>query len=216
MSAGPLLQDSRVMKNLAVSSIVTMYFRDLGPQLSWTVVFLTEYTGPLFIYLLFYFRLPNLYDVEDINHYSRHSVVHLACICHSIHYAKQLLETLFVHNFSNGNTALKNMLKVCEAGNYFINIALVHMQKTGSGIHFARATYNPFTWLFKLVSCPNYTYEMGTWISFTIMTQTLPVAVFALMISLQLSLWAQRKHFKYRKHFKNYPVYRAAIIPFIL
>jgi very-long-chain enoyl-CoA reductase len=36
------------------------------------------------------------------------------------------------------------------------------------------ATYNPFTLLFKLVSCPNYTYEIGAWASFTVMTQCIP------------------------------------------
>ena len=30
---------------------------------------------------------------------------------------------------------------------------------------------NPLTGLFNLCSCPNYTYEIGAWISFTIMTQ---------------------------------------------
>lgn len=32
---------------------------------------------------------------------------------------------------------------------------------------------NPFTWLFNYVSCPNYTYEVGAWIAFAGMTQTL-------------------------------------------
>uniref|UniRef100_A0A4W3GYN4 3-oxo-5-alpha-steroid 4-dehydrogenase C-terminal domain-containing protein n=1 Tax=Callorhinchus milii TaxID=7868 RepID=A0A4W3GYN4_CALMI len=163
----------------------------------------------------------------------------LACICHSIHYAKQLLETLFVHNFSNGNTALKNMLKGCVfywgfttwmsssrcERHYIKMLGLLHLPMPifyllclllGSGIHFARATYNPFTWLFKLVSCPNYTYEVINYFNMWSQERLPWIAVFALMISLQLSLWAQRKHFKYRKHFKNYPVYRAAIIPFIL
>ena len=36
------------------------------------------------------------------------------------------------------------------------------------------STYNPFTILFKFVSCPNYTYEIGAWISFTVMTQCIP------------------------------------------
>ncbi|XP_043573940.1 trans-2,3-enoyl-CoA reductase-like isoform X2 [Chiloscyllium plagiosum] len=213
---GPLLNDTKVVKNLAASSIVTLYFRDLGTQISWITVFLTEYTGRLLIYLLFYFRILNLYETEEINHSRRHPVVHLACICHSLHYIKQILETLFVHSFTNGNTALKKMLKVCGAGNYFTNVALVQVHKTGTRSHFVRPTYNPFTWLFKLVSCPNYTYEMGTWISFTIMTQTLPVAVFALMVSLQLIFWAQRKHCKYQKDFKNYPSCRTAMIPLIL
>ncbi|XP_051875857.1 trans-2,3-enoyl-CoA reductase-like [Pristis pectinata] len=112
-SNGPLLKETKVIKSLAASSIITLYFRDLGTQINWTTVFLTEYTGPLLIYLLFYFRLPNLYDMEDISHCSRPLVVHLACLCHSLHYIKQILETLFLHNFSDENTALKMMLKGC-------------------------------------------------------------------------------------------------------
>lgn len=41
-------------------------------------------------------------------------------------------------------------------------------------------TSNPFTFLFRLVSCPNYTYEFGAWLSFTIMTQCLPGRVTSL------------------------------------
>ncbi|XP_055488207.1 trans-2,3-enoyl-CoA reductase-like [Leucoraja erinacea] len=254
-SNGPPLRETQALKNLATSSIITLYFRDLGTQINWTTVFLTEYTGPLLIYLLFYFRLPNLYGLEDINHYSRQPVVHLACLCHSLHYTKQILETLFLHCFSNENTALEKLLKgcafywgftawmayyinhplytppsfgnrqvmpalvcflVCGAGNYFTNAVIIQVHKTGTKNHFVRPTYNPLTWLFKLVSCPNYTYEMGAWISFTIMTQTFPVAVFTLMLSLQLILWAQRKHYQYQKDYKNYPSYRTALIPFIL
>ncbi|XP_041042733.1 trans-2,3-enoyl-CoA reductase-like isoform X3 [Carcharodon carcharias] len=110
---GPVLKETKVIKNLAASSIITLYFRDLGTQISWITVFLTEYTGCLLIYLLFYFRLLNLYGMEDIDHCSRQPVVHLACICHSLHYIKQIFETLFVHSLSNGNTALKKMLKGC-------------------------------------------------------------------------------------------------------
>lgn len=35
-------------------------------------------------------------------------------------------------------------------------------------------TKNPFTFLFRYVSCPNYAYEWYSWASFSIMTQTLP------------------------------------------
>ncbi|KAH7935204.1 hypothetical protein HPB52_004792 [Rhipicephalus sanguineus] len=35
-------------------------------------------------------------------------------------------------------------------------------------------TSNPFTLLFEFVSCPNYTYEVMAWLSFTFMTQCLP------------------------------------------
>ena len=36
------------------------------------------------------------------------------------------------------------------------------------------STANPFTWLFGLVSCPNYSYEAMAWVAFTVMTQCLP------------------------------------------
>ncbi|XP_071663947.1 trans-2,3-enoyl-CoA reductase-like isoform X3 [Patagioenas fasciata] len=237
---GPYLKDSINIQSLAVSSIITLYFTDLGQQVGWTTFFLTEYTGPLLIYLLFYIRLSSIYDkVESMKNF-RHPVVHLACFCHCLHYIRHLLETLFVHKFSGGHTPLKNMIKgcafywgftswiayyinhprytppsfghrqvafaalaflMCEAGNHFINVALAHQNHSGGKACFPSPTYNPFTWLFLLVSCPNYTYEVGSWISFTVMTQTLPVGIFAFLMVIQMSLWARKKHKLYLKRF---------------
>ncbi|XP_066174051.1 trans-2,3-enoyl-CoA reductase-like isoform X2 [Sylvia atricapilla] len=246
---GPFLKDSVSIQSLAVSSIITLYFTDLGQQF-----FLTEYTGPLLIYLLFYIRLSTIYDQVESRKNFRHPVVHLACFCHCLHYIRHLLETLFVHKFSEGHTPLKNMIKgcafywgftswiayyinhprytppsfghkqvsyaalaflMCEAGNHFINVALAHQTNSGNRTCFPSPTYNPFTWLFLLVSCPNYTYEAGSWISFTVMTQTLPVGIFAFLMVIQMSLWAQKKHKLYLKRF--YPEVRrkAAMIPII-
>ncbi|XP_053117106.1 trans-2,3-enoyl-CoA reductase-like isoform X7 [Hemicordylus capensis] len=162
---GPYLKDSVNIKSLAASSIITLYFTDMGQQVSWTTVFLIEYTGPLIIYLLFYLRLSSIYDAKESTRSFRHPVVHLACIFHCLHYIRQLLETLFVHKISEGHTPLKNMIKgctfywgftswiayyinhpqytppsfgnkqitfsalvflICEAGNHFINVSLVH------------------------------------------------------------------------------------------
>ena len=51
-----------------------------------------------------------------------------------------------------------------------------------------RATSNPLTALFNFVSCPNYTYEFGAWMSFSIMTQCLPGKnCYALIITCALS-----------------------------
>ncbi|XP_057165766.1 trans-2,3-enoyl-CoA reductase-like isoform X2 [Ursus arctos] len=213
-ACGPFLKDYITVQSIAASSIVTLYFTDLGQQVSWTTVFLVEYTGPLLIYLLFYLRIPYIYDIKESSRRLRHPVVHLACFCHCIHYIRYLLETLFVHKVSAGHTPLKNLLKgcafywgftswiayyinhprytppsfgnrqvtvsainflICEAGNHFINVILAHPNHTGINACFPSPNYNPFTWMFFLVSCPNYTYEIGSWISFTVMTQTLPV-----------------------------------------
>lgn len=110
---GKSLKDEDVLQKLPVGTTATLYFRDLGAQISWVTVFLTEYTGPLFIYLLFYFRVPFIYGHKYDFTSSRHTVVHLACICHSFHYVKRLLETLFVHRFSHGTMPLRNIFKNC-------------------------------------------------------------------------------------------------------
>ena len=108
--------------------------------LSLSQVFLAEYIGPLFIYLLFFFRLPNIYLTQHDYTPSPHSVVkyedklylnlsmfledlrwsvsllcyhcRLACMCHSLHYIKRLAETIFIHRFSHGTMALKTIAKV--------------------------------------------------------------------------------------------------------
>uniref|UniRef100_A0A8B7WIB9 Trans-2,3-enoyl-CoA reductase-like n=1 Tax=Castor canadensis TaxID=51338 RepID=A0A8B7WIB9_CASCN len=110
---GPFLKDYITIQSVAASSIVTLYFTDLGRQVSWTTVFLAEYTGPLLIYLLFYLRISCIYDVKESSRRLRHPVVHLACFCHSIHYIRILLETLFVHKVSAGHTPLKNLIMGC-------------------------------------------------------------------------------------------------------
>merc|ERR1711972_1053278 len=55
---------------------------------------------------------------------------------------------------------------------------------------------NPLTSLFNLCSCPNYTYEIGAWISFTVMTQCLPAAFFTIAGAYQMCMWALGKHRK--------------------
>ncbi|XP_033055273.1 very-long-chain enoyl-CoA reductase isoform X3 [Trachypithecus francoisi] len=196
---GKSLKDEDVLQKLPVGTTATLYFRDLGAQISWVTVFLTEYAGPLFIYLLFYFRVPFIYGHKYDFTSSRHTVVHLACICHSFHYVKRLLETLFVHRFSHGTMPLRNIFKnctyywgfaawmayyinhplytpptygaqqvklalaifvICQLGNFSIHMALRDLRPAGSKTRkIPYPTKNPFTWLFLLVSCPNYTYE---------------------------------------------------------
>ena len=62
-----------------------------------------------------------------------------------------------------------------ELGNFSIHIALSNLRPEGSKVRkIPFPTSNPFTYLFNLVSCPNYTYEIGSWLSFVVMTQTVP------------------------------------------
>uniref|UniRef100_A0A669R906 Uncharacterized protein n=1 Tax=Phasianus colchicus TaxID=9054 RepID=A0A669R906_PHACC len=232
------LRNEEILQHLPVGTTATLYFKDLGPQIGWTTVFLIEYTGPLFIYFLFYFRMPFVYGLDERFTSSPHPVVNLACICHSFHYIKRLIETIFVHRFSHGTMPLRNIVKNClyywgfaawlayyinhplytpPSGNFSIHVALSDLRRDGSKTRkIPYPTKNPFTWLFFFVSCPNYTYEVGTWISFTIMTQCVPVGLFTLLCFIQMTIWAKDKHYTYLREFKDYPSVRMPIIPFLL
>ncbi|XP_030631481.1 trans-2,3-enoyl-CoA reductase-like 2b [Chanos chanos] len=253
---GKALKDDDVLEDLPVGTTATMFFQDLGPQLGWTIVFLAECIGPLFIYLLFYYRIPYIYTQEYNYTTSPYKVVKLACFGHTFHYMKKLLETIFIHHFSQGTLALNTMMLnclyywgfaawqayyinhplytppsygnrqiypallmflLCETGNFFIHKALNCISCNGSRpTEIPYPTKNPLTWLFFFVSCPNYTYEVGAWLSFAVMTQCVPVAVFAFIGFVQMTIWARRKHKAYIQEFQDYPELRTAIIPLFL
>ncbi|XP_053350617.1 very-long-chain enoyl-CoA reductase [Clarias gariepinus] len=252
------LRDDELLQNLAVGATATLYFRDLGPRVGWTVVFLSEYVGPLLIYLLFYSRLPYVYTLTHTpTSPGPHPSVSLACVCHSLHYVKRLIETVFVHHFTHGTlpvgVIMRNcmyywgfaawlayyinhplytppsygrpqilcalfMFMLCEAGSFSIHWSLsTSGRDTGAKYRsFPHPSKNPFTWLFFFVSCPNYTYEVGVWVSFSILTQCVPVAIFTLIGFVQMTIWAKWKHKTYTREFKNYPALRMSILPFIL
>uniref|UniRef100_A0A8C4DWM0 Trans-2,3-enoyl-CoA reductase a n=1 Tax=Dicentrarchus labrax TaxID=13489 RepID=A0A8C4DWM0_DICLA len=249
-------EDEEVLQTLPVGTTASFYFSDLGPQLTWGTVFLSECVGPLIIYLMFYFRLPFIYSPKYDFTTSKHWIVHLACMCHSFHYIKRILETMFVHRISHGTMPLRNIFKncgyywctaawmayyinhplytppyygqqqvntglyiflFCQVGNFSIHVALRNLKLPGSKAKkIPYPTKNPFTWIFWLVSCPNYTYEVGSWIGFTVMTQCVPVAFFTLVAFIQMTVWAKGKHRGYLKEFRDYPTLRSSILPFIL
>ncbi|KAA0705245.1 Very-long-chain enoyl-CoA reductase [Triplophysa tibetana] len=196
---GKPLRDEEILQELPVGTTATFYFKDLGAQIAWGTVFLIECIGPLVIYLLFYFRLPLIYAPKYEFTTSKHWVVHIACMCHTFHYAKRILETLFVHRFSHGTMPMRNIFKncsyhwcfaawmayyinhplytppyygeiqvktalgiflFCQLGNFSIHMSLRNIKHAGSKAKkIPYPTKNPFTWIFALVSCPNYTYE---------------------------------------------------------
>ncbi|KAM4597884.1 very-long-chain enoyl-CoA reductase [Polymixia lowei] len=250
------LKDEEVLQSLPVGTTASFYFSDLGAQVTWGTVFLSECVGPLLIYLMFYFRLPFIYAPKYDFTSSKHWVVHLSCLCHSFHYIKRVLETLFVHRISHGTMPLRNIFKncgyywcfaawmayyinhplyttpyygqqqvkpalytflFCQLGNFSIHVALRNLKPPGSKVKkIPYPTKNPFTWIFFLVSCPNYTYELGSWIGFTVMTQCVPVAFFTIVGFIQMTIWAKGKHRSYIKEFRDYPTLRSSILPFIL
>ncbi|ETN63833.1 synaptic glycoprotein sc2 [Anopheles darlingi] len=108
---GKALKESETFNALGVSSGGKLYVRDLGPQISWKGVFLAEYAGPIFVYLIFYQRPSLIYSNADL---PMSTTASIAAACWVAHYAKRLLETLFVHRFSHATMPLRNLFKNCS------------------------------------------------------------------------------------------------------
>ncbi|XP_064605660.1 probable very-long-chain enoyl-CoA reductase art-1 [Liolophura sinensis] len=252
---GRSLKDEDTLSSLGLGAKGVLYFKDLGPQVGWTTVFLTEYAGPLLIYPIFYIRPSCIYGAGATSEpYAK--AVHIALACWTFHYAKRLLETVFVHRFSHATMPIMNIFKnslyywgftafvsyfinhplytppaygnvqlygglalfvVAELGNLSIHIALKNLRPPGTKLRrILNPTSNPLTCLASLVSCPNYTYEALAWIGFSVLSQSLPAALFTAAGFYQMSIWALGKLRNYRREFKEYPRSRKAILPFIL
>ncbi|XP_006900872.1 PREDICTED: very-long-chain enoyl-CoA reductase [Elephantulus edwardii] len=175
---GKSLKDEDVLQKLPVGTTATLYFRDLGAQISWTYYW--GFAAWMAYYINHPLYTPPTYGAQQV----------------------KLALAIFV---------------ICQLGNFSIHMALRNLRPAGSKTRkIPFPTKNPFTWLFMLVSCPNYTYEVGSWIGFTIMTQCLPVALFSLVGFTQMTIWAKGKHRSYLKEFRDYPSLRSPIIPFLL
>jgi very-long-chain enoyl-CoA reductase len=80
----------------------------------------------------------------------------------------------------------------------------------------------PRGFLFELVSCPNYTFEILAWLAFSLMTGSLPSLLFCLAGAAQMYQWAKQKHVRYIKDFDGvegrdlYPRSRKVLFPYLL
>lgn len=108
------------------------------------------------------------------------------------------------------NAAAIAML-IFELGNFGVHLQLSGMRgKEGDTSRKA-----PAGGFFSLVSCPNYTFEVLSWVAFSVGTNITLSWCFTLVGLLQMSDWALKKH---RDYVKNEPHLkrRKAILPFLL
>jgi len=103
-------KDGDTMSKLNVSNGSILYLKDLGPQVAWSSVFYSEYTGPMVAYLFFYLQFIDVYGVQT-EFKDRKQVVHIAAACHTFHYVKRLLEIKFVHQFSHSAMSMENLFR---------------------------------------------------------------------------------------------------------
>jgi len=100
---------------------------------------------------------------------------------------------------------------LAELLNFAVHYRLSNM-RSGDGDQARKA---PRGGLFSLVSCPNYTFEVLSWVFFSLGTGMLPSWFFTLVGFAQMSDWALKKH---RAYVKDEPdlKHRKAIVPFLL
>lgn len=100
---------------------------------------------------------------------------------------------------------------VFELGNFLVHHRLANM-RSGDGDTKREA---PKGGLFTFVSCPNYTFEIMSWVAFSAGTNIGMSWAFTLVGFLQMTDWALKKH---RGYVKNEPQLkrRKAILPFII
>jgi very-long-chain enoyl-CoA reductase len=105
------------------------------------------------------------------------------------------------------------LMAVSELINLLVHVQLSGMRKQ-EGSDDRKAPGGP---LFALVSCPNYTAEILSWVGFSIMTQIGMSYAFTVVGFLQMTQWAIQKHVGYLKSDKEYKAKgRKAIVPFLI
>ncbi|KAL7066901.1 3-oxo-5-alpha-steroid 4-dehydrogenase domain-containing protein [Cryptosporidium serpentis] len=93
---GEVLKEG-LLSSYGVDNGTSLYFKDLGVQISWRLVFFIEYLGPIIIFPFFYF-FPSLIYNELAP--KKCLAQKLALVLTLFHYIKREIETCFVHRFS--------------------------------------------------------------------------------------------------------------------
>ncbi|CAI2376879.1 unnamed protein product [Moneuplotes crassus] len=118
----PLNDDTKKLSTYNIKKGDTLYLKDLGLQISWKLVFLIEYFGPIGIFLLF-FRLRNLIYGQGSAAIPLTFTQKAGFFMVLGHFIKRELETLFIHRFSSTTMPLKNLLINCT--HYWFTFALL-------------------------------------------------------------------------------------------
>mmetsp|Transcript_1253 Transcript_1253/g.1420 ORF Transcript_1253/g.1420 Transcript_1253/m.1420 type:complete len:296 (+) Transcript_1253:54-941(+) len=215
-----------------------VYFKDLGMQISYKLVFVVEYTGPILLWLALALST------------SLNQIQYIATVLWVLHFVKRVLETLFVHRFSHATMPVwPNLFKNCThywgAGMYvgffvitmpsitvvnelqlwtgivifcigeYINghahITLKNLRKPGTTTRSI-----PRGFMFEYVTCANYFGEIMTWFGFLIVTIHPSVLFFLVLSAGQMYIWAKQKHNKLIAMFPDYPKHRKILIPFVI
>ncbi|KAF0983599.1 hypothetical protein FDP41_010664 [Naegleria fowleri] len=206
-----------------------LVFKDLGPQVAWRTVFLTEYFGPIFAFPLAYYLSPYIHGEQvQLN-----QTQIIATVLFIVHFVKRELETIFVHVFGNDTMPLFNLFKnsIYYWGYAFLVAYFtihpkyqspaewqVYVGAAGTVLSMlgnfychiilknlrqpgSRERKIPRGFLFEYVTCPNYTFEIMEWFFFSFMIQSIPCLLYTLSGAGQMLPWAIKKHVGLKKLF---------------
>lgn len=105
---------------------------------------------------------------------------------------------------------------LAELGNARAHRMLRNLRPEGSALRVI-----PRGFLFELVSCPHYLFEILSWVGFALVAWTWASLTFLLLGSGILASWAHTRHLAYRNDFDGnhgrelYPSRRRALIPLV-
>jgi len=125
-----VVQQNELLKDLSQNGRLTVYYRDLGPQVDWMTVFIIEYLGPIVIHLAFFNLREYIYGEE----YLPTATQTIMYFCVVMHFFKREYETAYVHKFSVSTMPLFNLFK--NSGHYWLL----------SGVLLAYFGYAPTSW----------------------------------------------------------------------
>ena len=224
------LRTQRPRSHVAAKKTTTM-----AARIPWRTVFLAEYGGPIAIF-------PVVTAVMNHAPLQARSV-DLATALWMFHFSKRFLETLFVHTFSKSSMPLTNLFKNC--GYYYSAAALVAwdvarrgdvaVSRAAAAAFFAFEALNGYThlhlaslradgsreakvptaWPFRHVCSPNYTFEILSWVSFTLAFRSPAAAAFTLVGAAQMAVWSRGKLKRYKRKFAGVDAFTAtkALLP---
>jgi very-long-chain enoyl-CoA reductase len=182
-----------------------IFLKDFGPQISWKLVFLLEYLGPILLHSMgYYWYSPTQTRAK------------LFFIMNLMHYLKRLGETLCIHKFSHATMPLKNLFKNCTHYWFFGSVCLLGVyspsytplvavegnalnslvfawcfcQVSNLKCHLILSNLRqdggtqrsiPFGYMFSLVSCPNYFFEIIGWLIVSVVSGSLFTLFFTVL-----------------------------------
>lgn len=239
------LTDKSPLASQGVKEGMEVVYKDLGPQIGYRTVFLVEYAGPIAFMLLYAMRPSFLYgpvskdfgytqktfiglfiahfmkrELETlfVHKFSRPTMPLRNIFKNSIYYwsfAAFIGYVLCHPAFTEPSRMQSNvgaaMMVVSELLNFAVHYQLSTMRK-GDGDTARNVPQGP---LFSLVSCPNYFFEVMSWVSFSIGTNMLSSWFFTAAGLLQMTEWALKKHAGYVKADPANKK-KKSIIPFVI